>query len=102
MKNHVFTKSDAAAIAYFESCLRGKAFRIRKKWDAIVQHELLILNEPYQENEHEEKIDQTPMRDDLIEEQIINKMALEKAMRKLTIKENDIIYELFWNGKNVK
>lgn len=65
-------------------------------------HEILNLNEPYYDNDSasEEKIDRMQARCSLpVDEQIANKLSVEKAMETLTTKETTIIREILWNQR---
>lgn len=93
--------SDAAAIAYIQARLKGRAIRIAQKWNAITERERLILNVPIYDSDSEEEIDKLYDETDLFESYITDKLILRQAMTKLTVKEARVITELYLNGKKV-
>lgn len=97
--------SDAAILAYVKICLHGRALRLEKKWDFLLKRELLVLDEPYYDDEQSDtKVDKTLKTDESPIEEFVtkNKVILQNAMDRLTVKERNIIEQLFWKEKTVK
>lgn len=95
--------SDAAILAYVKICLHGRALRLEKKWDFLLKRELLVLDEPYYDDEQSDtKVDKTLKTDESPIEEFVtkNKVILQNAMDRL--KERNIIEQLFWKEKTVK
>lgn len=83
-----------------------RSLRLKKKWYTLSKKELLILNEPLDddgEEGSEAKADKTSNRSNLsLEEQVSNELDVKKAMEYLTEKESLVIVKLFWEQKSVK
>jgi DNA-directed RNA polymerase specialized sigma subunit len=102
MKGKEENWSDAAAVAYINVCLMGRAARIARKWNAIREQEQLILNKPlYDTNDSEEAIDRLIDSNACFDGIVVDKLLLAQAMENLKPKEAEIIVELFWNQKRV-
>ena len=64
---------------------------------------LLIWTDDDEKEGSEEKVDKTPNQNDIsVDEQISNKLDVEKALEHLTEKESFIIEKLFWDQMSVK
>lgn len=94
---------DVAAVSYIQTCLKGRAIRLQKKWNSIPIKELLLLNEPCFDNNVTEKVERIPAKEPIpFEERVADKLMLEEAMSDLTPNEAKVIVEVFWNQKKVK
>lgn len=94
--------SDAAALAYIQICLKGRAMRLNQKWNTLYKREKLILNEPvFDTDSKEEKIDHLPDEKRTIEVLVTDKLYWEHAMTCLTPKETKVLVEIFWNEKKI-
>lgn len=101
MKEMETVNSDAAAVAYIQTCLRGRAIRISRKWSSIADHEQLTLNAPIYEDSNEEGVNLIGDDRFLFENILTNKLILQQAMDELTRKEAHIITELFLHDKKI-
>jgi DNA-directed RNA polymerase specialized sigma24 family protein len=102
MKGKEENWSDAAAVAYINICLTGRAARIARKWNTIREQEQLILNKPvYDTDDSEEGIDQLIDDNACFDGFVVDKLLLAQAMANLKPKEAEVIVELFWNQKRI-
>lgn len=97
---------EKAFVSYLNSRISGRSLRLKKKWYKLSEKELMVLNGPLNSESqvrNQEVIDQTPDRSVLsLDEQVLNKVAIQNAMKHLTQKELIIINRLFWEQKSIK
>lgn len=102
MKRKEENWSDAAAVVYIHTCLRGRATRIARKWNIVRENEQFILNKPVHDTGNSEDaihqlIDDNAYFDDFI----VNELLLNQAMANLKPKEAEVMVELFWKQKQI-
>ncbi|MEN1969181.1 sigma-70 family RNA polymerase sigma factor [Lentibacillus sp. N15] len=102
-ENAPLSKAEMEFISFINICIKGRSLRIRKKSDNIYERERLILNEPYfSDGTGEEKINMIPVEHDrLFDEEVVNRLIIENAIRKLDDREQTIIYGIFWEDKKI-
>jgi RNA polymerase sigma-B factor len=94
--------SDAAAVVYIQTRLRGRAIRIAQKWNAIREHEQLVLNKTaYDAGNSEEVIHQLIDDNACFDSHIVDKLLIDQAMANLKPQEARVIVELFGKQKQV-
>ena len=94
-------RSDAAALSYLRACLDGRANRLRRTW-CINRREVLATNDrSATPGATEGALGAGDQNWDRHYKQVVDRMALDKAMSVLTAREARLIFELFWAQKTV-
>lgn len=104
-KNEKLSELEKAFVSYVKRHIDGRSLRLKKKLNLLQSRELLILNEPLDDEEVDsvEKVDQIPDNYYLPPDyQVVNQLDIEIAMRGLTEKEYFIIRKMFWEQESVK